>query len=44
MCCYNVDIVLNTTDDKGWYGQRYFHFYVVEKNSKRYYRLINLGI
>lgn len=33
---------LNTTDDKGWYGQRYFHFYVVEKNGKRYCKLINL--
>ena len=33
---------LNTTDDKGWYGQRYFHIYVVEKNSKRYCKLINL--
>lgn len=33
---------LNTTDDKGWYGQRYFHIYVIEKKGKRYCKLINL--
>jgi hypothetical protein len=33
---------LEATDDKGWYGQRDFHIYVVEKNGKRYCKLVNL--
>ena len=37
-CRYKVD----ATDDKGWYGLRDFHFYVIEKNDKKYCKLINL--
>ena len=37
-CRYKVE----TTDDKGWFGIRDFHFYVLEKNGKRYCKLINL--
>lgn len=33
---------LNSSDDKGWYGQRYFHIYVIEKNGKKYCKLIDL--
>ncbi len=37
-CRYKV----NTTDDKGWFGLRDFHFYVIEKNGKKYCKFINL--
>lgn len=30
------------TDEKGWYGLRNFHFYVIERNGKKYCKFINL--
>lgn len=37
-CRYKV----NATDEKGWFGLRNFHFYVIEKNGKKYCKFINL--
>ena len=36
--CYRLD----ATDDKGWYGQKYLHFYVVERKSKKYLKVVDL--
>ena len=35
---------LNCTDDKGWWGQNWFHFYIVEKDGKKYCKFVDVSL